>query len=271
MPVIDLPTARLEYDDLGKGRDVILFVHGHPFDRRMWAGAAEAAASAGWRAIIPDLRGYGASSVTPGRVTLEDFAADLISLLNVLGVAEAVVCGLSMGGQISMALCDLHPDRVRGLILAATFPRSETPEGRSARYVLADRLEAEGMTGYANDVLPRMLAADSIKRLPAVAEEVLTMMQRTPPVGAAAALRGRAERKDYTDTLRTFPSPALVVVGDQDAFTTRQDADDMAMALTESELLWLPGVGHMPNLEAGDRFNEALSGFLAALKNGDDQ
>ncbi len=143
-----------------------------------------------------------------------------------------------------MALCDLHPDRVRGVVFAATFPRAETPEGRSARYVLADRLEAEGMAEYADETLPSMLAADSIKRLPAVAEEVLAMMRQTPPQGAAAALRGRAERKDYTGTLRTFAGPALVVVGDQDAFTTREDADVMAQALRRSELLWLSGRSH---------------------------
>lgn len=271
MPVVKLPTSRVVFDDLGEGPDVILFVHGHPFDRSMWTDAAEAALRQGWRAIIPDLRGYGDSAVTLGSVTLEDFAADLIALLDSLGIAEVVVCGLSMGGQISMALCDLHPDRVRGVILAATFPRAETEDGRAARYVVADRLEAEGMAAYADETLPRMLAPDSIERLPKVAEEVLAMMGRTPPIGAAAALRGRAERKDYTETLRAFSRPALIVVGDQDAFTTRGDADVMAGALADSALLWLPGIGHMPNLEAADRFNEALSEFLASLQNGEAQ
>ncbi len=72
MTVDKLPAGRIAYDDLGAGPDAILFVHGHPFSRRMWTSAAEAAVRAGWRAIVPDLRGYGESSVTPGSVTLED-------------------------------------------------------------------------------------------------------------------------------------------------------------------------------------------------------
>ena len=76
------------------------------------------------------------------------------------------------------------------------------------------------------------------------------MMRAAPPEGAAAALRGRAERPPYEGVLTALAVPALVVVGDQDAFTTRADAEAMHRLLAGSELLWLPGIGHMPNLEA---------------------
>jgi pimeloyl-ACP methyl ester carboxylesterase len=88
------------------------------------------------------------------------------------------------------------------------------------------------------------------------------MMRETPAKGAAAALRGRAERPDYCAVLGRFGHLALVVVGDQDAFTTRQDADRMHGLLQRSRLLWMPGVGHMPNLEQPEAFNAALAEFL---------
>lgn len=253
------------YDDVGAGPDVLLLVHGHPFDRSMWTPQLDALARTGWRVVAPDLRGYGASGMAGDKTTLDVFARDLAALIDHLGLATVVIGGLSMGGQIAMEFCRLFPQRVRGLILAATFPQPETAEGRIGRNAMADRLLAEGMAGYAMETLPKMIAATTIRSQPAVADHVLGMMRHARPPGAAAALRGRAERPDYRDVLRDFDGPALVVVGDEDAFTSRADADTMAALLKRSRLLWLPGIGHMPNLEASEAFNTALAGFLAAV------
>jgi pimeloyl-ACP methyl ester carboxylesterase len=243
----------------------LLLVHGHPFDRSMWRPQLPAAAAAGWRVVAPDLRGYGATDVTPGRVTLDMFADDLAALLDALGIGTVVAGGLSMGGQIVMALADRHPDRLRGLLLAATFPRIDSEEGRANRLAMADRLEREGMAAYATEVLPKMLAAGSIAAQPDVAAFVLRMMQSAPARGAAAALRGRADRRPYAPVLAATTVPALVVVGDEDAFTTREDAAEMQALLTRGELVWMEGVGHMPNLERPAAFNDALVQFLARV------
>lgn len=265
-----MPTALVNgitvgFDDLGEGPDTLLLVHGHPFDRSMWAPQLHAAREAGWRVVAPDLRGYGASEVVPGKTPLDVFAFDLAALLDQLGVGAVAIGGLSMGGQIVMEFARQYPRRVRGLILAATFPQPETPEGRRNRNAMADRLLREGMRGYADEVLPRMLAPRSIEALPATAAHVSSMMRATSPAGAAAALRGRAERPDYEATLAGIEAPALVVVGSEDAFTTRADAERMHSLLRASELVWLEGVGHMPNLERPAAFNAALVRFLGRL------
>lgn len=253
------------YFDSESGHCALLFVHGHPFNRSMWAPQIEAVTAAGWRVVAPDLRGYGESEVVPGVTPLDVFARDLASLLDHLGLERAVVAGLSMGGQIAMEFARLFPTRLRGLVLAATFPQAETPDGKDARRRMAARLLAEGMDGYADETLPKMLAAQSIASQPHVATHVHDMMRRTSPVGAAAALLGRAERPSYDEVLASLLVPALVVVGDEDAFTTRADAERMHAALAGSELVWMPGVGHMPNLERADAFNAALLAFLARV------
>lgn len=262
MPRIELADVRLAFDDSGEGERVLLLVHGHPFDRSMWRPQLEAAARLGCRMIAPDLRGYGESAVTPGKVTLETFARDLAALLDHLGVVRAAIGGLSMGGQIAMEFCRLFPARVEALLLAATFPRDETEGGRAQRLRTADRLEAEGVSAYAQELLPKMLAPETLQAQPKVAEKVLAMMLCAPAAGAAAALRGRAERPDYRETLARLDVPSLIVAGERDAFTTRSDAEDMQRLLRGSELLWLRGVGHMPNLEAEAAFNAAIEKLL---------
>jgi pimeloyl-ACP methyl ester carboxylesterase len=252
----------LDVDDVGVGDDVVVFVHGHPFNRTMWTPQHEAVRAAGWRVVAPDLRGYGASTVTAGIVTLDVFATDLVAVLDHLAIQRVVLVGLSMGGQIAMEFARRTPDRLRGLVLAATFPRPETGDGRARRQAMADRLLAEGMAGYADEVLPRMLAPASLAARPAVGDAVLRMMRTTDPRGAAAALRGRAERPDYRPVLDQLAVPSLIVVGSADAFTTADDANEMATRLAGGRLVWLEGIGHMPNLEAPERFNRELVAFL---------
>lgn len=252
----------VSYDDAGSSENSLLLVHGHPFDRSMWRPQVRGLDGSDWRVIVPDLRGYGQSSAASGKVTLDVFAQDMAALLDRLGVRHVVIGGLSMGGQIVMEFCRLYPERVRGIILAATSPQAETDEGKRKRNAMADRLLREGMGLYAQEVLPMMMAPANISALPAVAAHVLSMMRAAHPLGAAAALRGRAERPAYEDTLASLNVPALVVVGDQDAFTSRADAQLMHALLKGSELVWMEGVGHMPNLESTVEFNAALNRFL---------
>jgi len=253
---------RIAFDEAGAGNDVLLLVHGHPFDRSMWRSQIEAGSQAGWRVIAPDLRGYGETTVVEGSTMLETFARDLAALLDALGVGRMAIGGLSMGGQIAMEFARLYRERVRGLILAATFPQAETEEGRHIRLRTAERLLREGMGPYAEEVLPKMVAPRSIAAFPHVAAQVLAMMRSAHPHGAAAALRGRAERPPYDPVLAALEVPALIVVGDEDAFTTRADAERMHALLNGSQLLWMQGVGHLPNLERESEFNAAMAEFL---------
>ncbi|MDX3751965.1 alpha/beta hydrolase [Streptomyces sp. AK08-02] len=238
----------------------LVLVHGHPFDHTMWNPQIEAF-SATRRVIAPDLRGYGTSRMPLDAATpLSRFAHDIEELLDEARVESCVLVGLSMGGQIVMECCARFPERVRGVVLADTFPSPETPEGHLARNATADRLLAEGMRGYADEVLEKMVSPSADAGVKA---HVHRMMTATDPRGAAAALRGRAQRPDYRPLLSTLTVPALVVVGADDEFTPVADAEAMHTALPDSTLHVIEHAAHMPNLERPAEFNEALAGFLA--------
>ncbi|MFE0251423.1 alpha/beta fold hydrolase [Streptomyces sp. NPDC059010] len=258
----------LAYEDRGTDNASVplVLVHGHPFDRTMWSPQIEAFSTAR-RVIAPDLRGYGASPVVPGSTPLSVFAADIEALLDDLKVETFVLAGLSMGGQIVMECYDRFPERIRGLVLADTFPAAETAEGKRVRGAMADRLLREGMRGYADEVLEKMVAPYADAQVKA---HVHGMMTATAPEGAAAALRGRAERPDYRVLLTRVTVPALVVVGADDAYTPVSDAEAMHAALPVSALRVIEGAAHMPNLERPGEFNEALGEFLAGIDAGFD-
>ncbi|WP_414635579.1 alpha/beta fold hydrolase [Actinophytocola sp.] len=252
------------YDEEGTG-DALVLVHGHPFNRSMWRPQLRRFGRSPWRVIAADLRGYGESTVVPGKTTLDVFAADIAALLDSLGVERIVLGGLSMGGQIVMDFYRQFPDRVRALVLADTFAGLDTPQRRQLRLDTADRLEREGMAGYADEELPKMVWPPNLDADPDLAEHVHRMMRTTPPAGAAAALRGRAERPDYVPLLGAASVPALVVVGREDHYTPIPDAELMHAHLPNSTLVIIDGAGHMPNLERPEEFDDALGTFLKTV------
>lgn len=223
--------------------------------------------TAGYRVITPDLRGYGRSPVISDKTTLAVFADDLAALLDGLGIEQAVVGGVSMGGQIALEMRLRHPGRTRALVLCDTSASPETQEGKTARRELAERLLAEGMKPYTDEVIDKMLAPYNVTGMPEAAAGVTAMMYATDPRGAAAALRGRAERPDYRPVLAELPAdvPCLIVVGRDDVYTPVTEAESLHALAAHSVLAVVEGAGHLPGVEQPEAFNRALLEFLAAL------
>jgi 3-oxoadipate enol-lactonase len=253
----------LAYTDAGRG-PVIVMLHGFPFNRSMWRGQIEKLSSS-FRVIAPDLRGHGGTTVTSDPSTMEEMAEDVVALLDDLNVSRAVVCGLSMGGYVALALYRAHPSRVRALVLADTRPQADTEETRRTREENARRALAEGMEPIADAILPRLFSTRTRESALEVVARVREMMLGVNAEGAAAALRGMALRRDQTDMLSKIDVPALVIVGSEDTVTPPSDAEAMRERIEGSRLVVIEGAGHVSNLERPEEFDRALVEFLESL------
>jgi pimeloyl-ACP methyl ester carboxylesterase len=264
--ILRVNKVELSYTDAGEGHPAVLLIHGHPFNRSMWQPQLDFLKRR-YRVIVPDLRGYGQSSLPAGcRVTrLETFATDNLALMGYLGIRKFVLGGLSMGGQIVLEMYRQAPDRIEALLLADTFAGLDSADRKQWRFTTADRLEREGMRAYADAELMKMITPANAERLPDVAAHVMKMMNTTPPSGAAAALRGRAERMDYLPTLQTIRVPTLVAVGGNDEYTPVALAEQLRNGIPGAELQVIEDAGHMPNLEQADAFNEVVGSWLRTL------
>ena len=253
---------QLNYKSTGKGEAVVL-IHGHPFDHTMWYPQVVELFDC-YQVITPDLRGYGASSLPADKkTTFEDYATDILCLMDYLEIDSFHLAGLSMGGQIIMEIFRQAPAKIKSLIFADTFAGLDTPEAKQARYDAATKLEKEGMEGYANEVIYKMMKPDHVSSMPAEAQHVLKMMKATSPVAAATALRARSERIDYLNAvLPLIKAPTLVIVGRQDEFTPVAKAEEMEASLADCKLVIIEDAGHMPNLEQPEAFNKAVLDFL---------
>lgn len=253
------------YDEQGDGLPVV-FLHGFPHDRTLWTAQRRALASR-TRAIVPDLRGFG-ESTTRGPYSMDQYADDLAGLLDVLGVREAVVCGLSMGGYVAMAFWRRHATRVRALVLCDTKASPDTDEARGARDEAIALVKSEGVSTLANKQLERMVGATTHAQRPDVVETVRAMMARQPEAGVIGALTALRDRPDSRPTLQAVSVPVLVLVGSEDVLTPPTDAQAMLALLpadTPHRLDVVADAGHAICVERPAAVTFALHEFLATL------
>src|SRR5437667_5707606 len=109
-----------------------------------------------YRLVALDWRGFGESDITSEISTMEQFADDVAGLMDVLGMQDAILCGLSMGGYVAFAFLRKYPQRLKGLILADTRPGADTAEGRANREKVAHIEETEGTGASADSQRPKL-------------------------------------------------------------------------------------------------------------------
>jgi len=264
MKTLEVNGVELAVVDSGAGVPVVL-VHGFPLDHAMWDAQIEALSRA-YRVIAPDLRGFGRSGVTEGKVTMKQFADDLAGLLDALGVDEPVVlCGLSMGGYVAWQFWRRYAPRLRGLVLCDTRAAADAPDAARARLETADRVLREGPALLADAMLPKLLPESSRKRNPHVADSLRRAILAADPRAIAAASRGMAERPDVTGMLGQIRCPTLVLVGQLDRISTPDEMRAIADAIPGARFVPIADAGHVSPMENPDAVNTAMLEFLAEL------
>jgi 3-oxoadipate enol-lactonase len=262
MDRINIGGLELAVEQRGNG-PVLLLVHGFPLDHGMWCEQIEGL-SQDFHVVAPDLRGFGQSDVTPGTVTMDQFADDLAALLDSLGIEQPVaLCGLSMGGYIAFAFCRRHLGRLGHLILCDTRSDADSPPVRRGRLAMAEQVLKSGSSSVVAAMLPRLLAEATTERRPAVVERLTKMIQSMDPQGVAAAQRGMAAREDATAMLSQIGVPSLVVCGQQDSVSPPAHMRAMAAAMPEARFVEIPDAGHMSPMENPAAVDAAIRDFLA--------
>jgi len=230
----------------------LLLLHAFPLDASMWEPQVRAVT--GVPVVAPNLPGFGGAPPA-GPVMTMDAAADAAAdAATAAGVDRVVVCGLSMGGYVALALWRRHRDRVAGLVLANTKAGADDEAGRDRRRALADRLRSEG-NAFLVDAPPPLLSADAPDDLWSRVKGIIAAQASE---AIAAASLGMAERPDSTPDLPGIDVPTLVITSTGDALIPSEATTPMADQIPRALLEVIEGAGHLSNLEAPDRFTQLL-------------
>ena len=255
----------LAYDDFGAGPAVVL-VHGFPLDRRMWQPQTAELVRAGYRVIVPDLRGFGESQVPSKGWTLGHLAADLVGLLGYLGIGRAVFCSFGMGGSILLQLLEKHPDKVAGACFVSSRVRSDDILEKVRRSELVDKLAAGNREEVLAVLASELLGEGGGTRRPelaAILREWLELVDNRSLIWGLQAIR---DRKDHSLGIREFFQPTLVISGDRDTLVNPEHGEQLAKGVPLGFGLEFAETGHLVNLEQPEQFNACLLDFLGEIR-----
>ncbi len=262
MTRIRLSDVELHVVQQGQGMPLLL-VHGFPLDHTMWQAQIEALSN-DYRVIAPDLRGFGASEVTAGTVTMERLADDLAELLDGLEITQPVAfCGLSMGGYVAWQFWLRHRTRLGRLILCDTRAAADTEEAARTRLDSADRVLAEGPGFLADAMIEKLFAPACRHQRPDLIAAAQVTMRNTSPIAISATLRGMAARPDCTGWLPRIDVPTLAICGRYDAISTVDEMRGIASRIPGAVFTEIHDAGHMAPLERPEPVNRAIRDFLA--------
>ncbi|MCI0545947.1 MAG: alpha/beta hydrolase [Candidatus Rokubacteria bacterium] len=259
--------VRIYFEEHGAG-DPVLLAYGIGGNAGMWqpnvAGLAERA-----RIILWEPRGHARSDAPedPARVTFGHWVLDLHDLMDHLGLARAVVGGLSLGAGIATRFALRHRDRVRALIAVSSSSAAGLPlsvpnivmRARSIEVTLTGGMDA--MADYAIASNPNV--SGRLKLDPGAREEVFAMYRMLQPIGYANALRALLQMDYITERLPEIGMPTLLVCGDEDPSLGPMRA--MHEKIKHAQFALLSPAGHFANRDQPDAFNRAVLAFLAGL------
>jgi len=211
-----------------------------------------------FRVIRYDKRGHGLSESGPDRADMADYAADLMGLLEGLGVTRAAIVGLSIGGVIAQELYRRRADLVHALILSDTAAKIGTDESWDARIA---EVERGGIEAIADSILARWFTAGFRASRADELAGWRCMLIRSPKQGYLAAC-GALKRADLRPYASAINAPTLCLVGDEDGSTPVDLVRQTASLIPAARLEIIGGAGHMPNIERPDVFARLVANHV---------
>ncbi len=268
--------AQLTYLESGSGMPVV-FLHPTPVDHEYWQPLVDELA--GVRAIVPDLRGHGASELGTNLpvggfarvpdapvLTIGQLAADTLALMDHLGLHDAVFAGCSVGGYVLLELWRRAPQRMRGLAIVCSKPQPDTEANLEKRAATITRARAGKTSALYDGMAQSLIGATAQARRPQIVAEMRTRMTVTPEA-LVAVQAGLATRPDSIPTVSTIQVPVLAIAGGEDPTTTPAEMEAYKAAPGGCEFHLLPDGGHFAAYEQPQKVAGLLAEWLRLLGN----
>lgn len=263
LPAIERPD-RLQASSYANARathPALVFLHGIGGRASGWAPIQQACAQAGYTSLAWDMPGYGDSpTITP--YDFDGLADALAALMDTHGLQKALLVGHSLGGMVALHMWARHPQRVGGLVLAASSPAFGHGSGDFQQSFIAQRLApieaGHSMAEVANTLVPSMVAPGFDG--PGLAQAQSCMGSVTPAAYKAAL--GALVQFEQRAALPTITVPTLCIAGEHDRTAAPSVVQRMADKIPNAQYLCLSGVGHLLTFEQPQSFAQALLDFM---------
>jgi 3-oxoadipate enol-lactonase len=232
-------------------------IHALGADRQMWEPQLPELARTR-RVLLVDLPGHGTSTASGGPFTVSQLGEDILDVADSAGADEFDLCGISLGGLISLWMAAHAPERVNTLVASNTAARIGSEEIWQARI---DAVSKGGIEAISGAALERFFTAGFATARPDVHERTKATLLGTDPdayMACCAALRDA----DLRELVEAIHCPTLVIGGDDDISTPPDQAEWLHEHIEGSRLAVLEGAPHFANVELPDKWIGVVTGFL---------
>lgn len=243
-----------------EGRDgapAIVFINSLGSDLRIWGEIAPAFVER-MHVIRYDKRGYGLSDLGSPEISIDDYAADLLALLETLNVKRVTVVGISLGGMIAQRLAAQCPETVAALILCATAAQIGKREMWDARIAA---IRQSGVEGIADGAIDRWFSSAFRKTRRTDVAGWRNMLVRTPVEGYIAGCIATRDA-DLTEAASRIRAPTLCIAGGEDTATPPDLVRATASLIPGARFEVIQGAGHLPCIEQPARLVELIAAHL---------
>jgi pimeloyl-ACP methyl ester carboxylesterase len=253
---------RIAYRRAGEGPPLVL-LHGAFSDSREWRRQLEGLSDE-FAVIAWDAPGFGRSSDPPESFRAPDYAHCLAGFVEELRLRQPHLVGLSFGAVLALEFFRRHPTIPRSLVLASAYAgwAGSLPPELVEQRLLRTLRELDLPPGQWVPGFVREIFTDSAP--PELIDEAIAIASDFHPAGMRAVASAFA-RADLRDVLPRIDVPTLLLYGDADRRSPLNIAEDLHARIPTSRLVVLSGVGHQCNVEAPERFNAEVRGFLRSL------
>jgi pimeloyl-ACP methyl ester carboxylesterase len=259
---VRLPSGvEIAYKSAGSGPETMILIHGWSFSHAMWDKVL-ATPPAGWRLVAYDMRGFGASSKPADGYDYAGMSADLLGLMDQLGIRQAVLAGHSLGSFFIQDVAASHPDRVSALVLTAPQPRTIQLTMVPPIQALIDSVgpDKDRMAAFRANT-PRYFAPGALSA--ADTERFLAINMQASPMALQASLSAAFSAAPIpAQRFQARPVPTLVILGTHDIVplgVVRQITTDMPGSCA----VLIERAGHTPPWETPDRWLALTMAFVS--------
>ena len=186
----------------------IIFLHGFPYDHTMWKAQIDEL-SEKYFCITYDIRGLGESPVGDGQHTMEYFVDDLETIIDQLKLDKPILCGLSMGGYISLRALERFENKFSAVILCDTRSEADNNEGKLKRAGAIKRINTEGLAPFTKDFITNCFGDNYKQNNKDEFEKRIAKSSAFDPIGVKGSLLAMIGRNDTTEYLSKIKIPAL--------------------------------------------------------------
>lgn len=243
----------------------IIFVHGFPFDHMMWKEQLDELSN-NYLCVSFDIRGLGDSPAEDGQFTIETFVDDLEVIVDKLKLEKPVLCGLSMGGYISLRAMETIPNKFSALILCDTKSVADDNEGKLKRAAAIKQIASGKFEEFIETFVLNCFGEKFVKDNYVEYRSIIDRSKQSNPRGVKGCLLAMAGRTDTTESLSKISIPTLIICGDEDKLSPPGVMKSMADKISNSKFVLIESAGHMTPIEKPAEVNYAIKEFLSHNK-----